>query len=148
MVLFESGVILIGGKIFSNIINDTSVKVVSIVETALIHNHTDVHELFTELDLDVRLAVINSLIKNIKKEQSNETVNICLKSLYDVITKINKITHDIDGIIEQHKEKYFSGWRQIDVDSQIIDIQKQSDLLDKRFSLLTNVIKFDNSINE
>ena len=83
MVLFESGVILIGGKIFSNIINDTSVKVVSIVETALIHNHTDVHELFTELDLDVRLAVINSLIKNIKKEQSNETVNICLKYDYE-----------------------------------------------------------------
>ena len=148
MVLFESGVLLIGGKIFSTVINDTASKIISVTETAIIHNHTDVHELFTELDLDVRLAVINSLIKNIKKEQSNETVNICLKSLYDVITKINKITHDIDDIIEQHKQKYFSGWRQIDVDSQIDEVRKQSDLLDKRFSLLTNVIKFDNSINE
>lgn len=148
MVLFESGVILIGGKIFSNIINDTSDKVVNIVETALVHNHTDVHQLFTELDLDVRLEVINSLIKNIKREHSNDTVNICLKSLYDVITKINKITHEIDGIIEQHKEKYFNEWRQIDVDLQINEIRKQSELLDKRFSLLTNVIKFDNSINE
>ena len=80
MVLFESGVIFIGGKIFSNIINDTSNKVVNILETAIIHNHTDVHKLFTELDLDVRLDVINSLIKNIKKENSNETVEICLKS--------------------------------------------------------------------
>ena len=148
MVLFESGVILIGGKIFSNIINDTSDKVVNIVETALVHNHTDVHQLFTELDLDVRLEVINSLIKNIKREHSNDTVNICLKSLYDVITKINKITHEIDGVIEQHKEKYFNEWRQIDVDLQINEIRKQSELLDKRFSLLTNVIKFDNSINE
>ena len=148
MVLFESGVILIGGKIFSNIINDTSNKVVNIVETAIIHNHTDVHELFTELDLDVRLAVINSLIKDIKKEHSNDTIKICLKSLYDVITKINKITHEIDGIIEQHKEKYFSGWRQIDVDSQIDEIRKQSDLLDNRFSLLINIVKFNNAGNQ
>ena len=140
MVLFESGVIFIGGKLFSNIINDTSNKVVNIVETALVHNHTDVHELFTELDLDVRLAVINSLIKHIKSEHSNETVNICLQSLYDVITKINKITHAIDTIIEEHKQKYFSGWRQIDVDLQIDEIRKQSDLLDKRFSLLINII--------
>ena len=120
----------------------------NIVETALIHNHTDVHELFTELDLDVRLAVINSLIKNIKKEHSNDTVKICLKSLYDVITKINKITHEIDGIIEQHKEKYFSGWRQIDVDSEIDEIRKQSDLLDNRFSLLINIVKFNNAGNQ
>ena len=144
MVLFESGVMLVGGKIFSNIINDTSVKVVNIVETALVHNHTDVHELFTELDLDVRLAVINSLIKNIKKEHSNETVNICLKSLYDVITNINKITHEIDDIIEQHKQKYFSGWRQIDVDSQIDQVRKQSDLLENRFSLLINIVNIEN----
>ena len=148
MVLFESGVIFIGGKIFSNIINDTSNKVVNILETAIIHNHTDVHELFTELDLDVRLDVINSLIKNIKKEHSNETVDICLKSLYNAITKINKNTHEIDDIIKQHKEKYFNEWRQINVESQICEIRKQSVLLDKRFSLLTNIVKFYNNVNE
>ena len=146
MVLFESGVMLIGGKIFSNIINDTSSKVVNIVETAITHNHTDVHELFTELDLDVRLDVINSLISNMKKEDSNETVNICLKSLYDVITKINKNTHEIDDIFKQHKEKYFNAWRQIDVESQICEIRKQSELLDKRFSLLANIVKFYNKV--
>ena len=65
-----------------------------------------------------------------------------------MITKINKITHEIDSIIDEHKEKYFSGWRQIDVDSRIDEIRKQSDLLDNRFSLLINIVKFDNAGNK
>ena len=65
MVLFESGIIMIGGRILSTIIGDTSTKVVSVLETALQFQHTDVHNVFIELDLEVRLAVIGSLINQI-----------------------------------------------------------------------------------
>ena len=54
MVLFESGLIMIGGRILSTIIGDTSTKVVSVLETALQFQHTDVHNVFVELDLEVK----------------------------------------------------------------------------------------------
>ena len=143
MVLLESSVLMLGGKIFSTLINDTASKIISVTETAIIHNHTDVHDIFTELDLDVRLEVINSLINHIKDE--NETIHICLKSILDVITEINKITNKIKLAQEEHREKYFNEWRAINVDEHILGLKKQSELLDKRFNLLVNIVRFEDS---
>ena len=143
MVLLESSVFLLGSKLFTTVINDTASKLINVTETAIIHNHTDVHEVFTELDLDDRLEVINSLINHIKDE--NETIHICLKSILDVITEINNITNKIKIVQEEHREKYFKDWRTIDVDEYIAEIKKQSELLDKRFELLVKVMGFEDS---
>ena len=143
MVILESSVLMLGGKIFSTVINDTASKIINVTETAIIHNHTDVHDIFTELDLDVRFEVINSLINHIKDD--NETIHICLKSILDVITEINSITNKIKIAQEEHREKYFNEWRTIDVDEYIVGLKKQSELLDKRFELLVKVMGFEDS---
>ena len=147
MVLFESSVLLIGSKIFSSVINDTAAKIISVTETAIIHNHTDVHNVFTELDLDVRLEVINSLIKHIKDQ--NEAVHVCLESLLSIIGEINKTTNKIKIAQTEHREKYFNQWRTINVDDYIEEIKKQSKILDKRFDLLVSIVNLgDNNIIE
>ena len=154
MVLIEGGVLFLGGKIFSTIVNDTTETIVNIIETSLHHNHKDVHEVFTELDLDVRLNVINSLINHISneiktnKDQSNkanhniEPINKCLEALYNVIKDINSNINLINKALQDHKQKYFSYWRHIDIDAYIDNARKLSDLLEKRFDLLVKVIKF------
>ncbi len=144
MVLFESGIIMLGTQIISNIINDTSTKVVSVLETSLVHAHEDVHKLLLELDLEVRLAVIGSLINHISDEHNkNESIKLCLKSVYDSITKISQEIHKIDEKIEEHKEKYFSNWRSVDFTNELQVIKFNSDILEKRFSLLVNIIKVE-----
>ena len=140
MVLFESGMLIIGNKIMSTIINDTSNKAVSVIETAIIHEHTDVHQLFIELDLEVRLAVIESLIRSVNTE--DDAVKLCIKALYDVITELNSNMKSIEESINEHKEKYFNSWRTLNLDDNIIRIKHNSELLEKRFTLFTDVSTF------
>ena len=141
MVLLESSVFLLGSKLFTTVINDTASKLINVTETAIIHDHKDLHEVLTELDLDMRLSVINSLVNNIK-HTGNDAVEICLKSILEVITNINNITDKIKIAQLEHREKYFNGWRAIDLDDYISEIIKQSELLEKRFGLFVNIIKF------
>ena len=61
-------------------------------------------------------------------------------SFYDV-----SIDNKIKIAQEEHREKYFNDWRTIDVDEYIAEIKKQSELLDKRFNLLVNIVKFEDS---
>ena len=143
MVLFESGLIMIGGRILSTLIGDTSTKVVSVLETALQFQHTDVHNVFVELDLEVRLAVIGSLINQITKEQHNKPIEICLKAIHDITVDINSLSEDVEEKIQEHSEKYFNGWRSIDFDIEIGEIRKKSDLLEKRFEMLLNLLKVE-----
>ena len=45
--------------------------------------------------------------------------------------------------IQEHSEKYFNGWRSIDFDVEIGEIRKKSDLLEKRFEMLLNLLKVE-----
>ena len=143
MVLFESGLIMIGGQILSTIIGDTSTKVVSVLETALQFQHTDVHNVFVELDLEVRLAVIGSLINQITKEQHNKSIEICLKAIHGITVDINGLIEGVEEKIQEHNEKYFNGWRSLDFDTEIGEIRKKSNLLEQRFDMLLNLLKVE-----
>jgi len=145
MVLFESGLIILGGQVFTNLIGDTSSKVVSVIESALQFQHTDIHEVLVELDLEVRLEVIGSLIKCITPEKHNEAIGISLQSIHKSITKIQEIMEQVELKIKEHSEKYFNSYRTLDFDREIKDIQQKSSLLEKRFQLLVDLMKIESN---
>ena len=93
------------------------------------------------MDLNSKLEIIHSLIKELNEEKLKEFQKISLKSIEILIDEINKELIDINQKINYHNSKYFSSWRSINLDNNINQLNDHNILLDKR---LDNLIKLLN----
>jgi len=112
------------------IITNDSIPEVNIIKNKII-----------QMDLNSKLEIIHSLIKELNEEKLKEFQKISLKSIEILIDEINKELIDINQKINYHNSKYFSSWRSINLDNNINQLNDHNILLDKR---LDNLIKLLN----
>ena len=112
------------------IVSNDSIPEVNIIKNKII-----------QMDLNSKLEIIHSLIKELNEEKLKEFQKISLKSIEILIDEINKELIDINQKINYHNSKYFSSWRSINLDNNINQLNDHNILLDKR---LDNLIKLLN----
>ena len=91
-----------------------------------------------ELDLEVKIEIIQSYIKNLDNID-NETLQICLKNIKIIIEKISKELKQIEKIKEEHQIKWFADYRVPNYENIFINLQKYTNIFNQRIDLLFKI---------
>jgi len=91
-----------------------------------------------ELDLEVKIEIIQSYIKNLDNID-NETLQICLKNIKQIIDKISYELKEIQNIKEEHKNKWFSNYRVPTYNNNFINLKKYTNIFNQRIDLLFKI---------
>lgn len=166
MALFIPTIIATG--IYAGIINTISSATVNtcfIIKNIYNYQNPDTNIFLRKLDIERRLCLIQSLIKNINIPQnstcdiniddinqsqlftmigSQQNINInplslCLRFIQETIQNINNILYKLDVKIKKHHAKWFNSWRVLNVKTLLDELEIQSQLLTNRFDDLTKI---------
>ena len=91
-----------------------------------------------ELDLEVKIEIIQSYIKNLDNID-NETLQICLKNINIIIEKISKELKQIEEIKAEHQNKWFANYRVPNYENIFINLQKYTNIFNQRLDLLFKI---------
>jgi len=124
---------LIGKQILGQAITDAAYSIYTSIGCIFSYD-TSISDTIIKLDIKERIKTVDSLIKNINK--TNETIEVCLNSLHDIIILIREDLHQINIKINTHKNKYLSSWRYLNCNKELIHLKLHSKLLERRFDYL------------
>ena len=94
------------------------------------------------LDINVKLDIINQFIKDIDDVILTKSTIKILKHIENIIVLINDEIKNINDEIENHDKKWFSRIRQSNCSEMFTNLKNHVKILDDRFSLLLKLIKF------
>ena len=92
----------------------------------------------SKLDIKLKLDLINTLIEKIPTNDINKLIE---NGLHELISNIKQTIEWIDNEIIQHNTKWFSGYRDINIDYKLNELKNLTLILDGRLLLLLNMNK-------
>lgn len=93
-----------------------------------------------ENDIKYRLEVISLYIEELEKKEDNTlSLKYCLDGLRFTIDRISMHLHSIHKKYTDHQLKYFSYFRKYDITKEINDLEKDINILNRRFKLLISL---------
>ena len=143
-----------------------------VVKSIYTHQNPDATKVIRELDIERRLKLVESVINTINKQSTkkgkmndlektqifemvgsevnlfNDPIELCLKSLQEIIEQIHHDLTAIDKKIAYHQTKWFNSWRSLNIKSLIETLQFHSRILDCRFNDLTKISVFLADLNK
>ena len=138
----------IGRQIVSQAISDASGTIYSTLGDIFYYS-PNVDKVLCELDIANRLTTMELLIKELNNGLHNideDSTQTCLENLHDMILRIREDLKQIGEKIKDHKNKWFSKFRSVDVKPQLYQLRLHATLLDKRYDLLVKTIEITNII--
>jgi hypothetical protein len=123
-----------------NLISASVKYSVLIVSNFMSYHHIKINEVLDEYDLISKLQIIEAIMKDINDENiQKESVKLAINNVHNTIDNINKNISQIDQIINNHKQKYFSNWRYLNYDNEIYELKRNIKLLDIRYQMLLEI---------
>ena len=155
--MLNPSTIMLGSKIASvvgiygtDIIGKTLTTTTKSIVNVIIHlttneypNSKDVRSLIFELDIEIKMKIIKALVDELNNnniKNLHKYVKISLDSLTEITEKIHFELKKIKEKIDYHNSLYFNNWRTLNCESNLINIKKYNNLLDKRIDLLTKML--------
>lgn len=150
---------VIGGTIIRTIGIDLTLKCISTITTSahsiygLISGLTsgsrpqNVVTVLKKLDIEQKVRVLESLIKNLRLGKHSETLSICLDGLKECLNNI-----EAELVIVQNRVTYnhslwvFKAWRSWGFDDCIINLTTFNDMLESRRIMFFQVLEVDNEL--
>jgi hypothetical protein len=104
----------------------------------------ELEQIEKDIDLFETIKIYESWIIEMGKlnkdwVETSNTVKICIESVHNVLEELHQLLKNIDKKISDHKLKWFSSWRRIDLTSEIAELKNKKSILDKRFNILQNI---------
>ena len=140
---------VIGGGVATvlgtNIINTVASTTVSTVLNTLsfAKNGTESNKMIIDIKQRIELFDIPNKIEVLKTMMSHEgktDVQLALEhGLDEIIKKINFIMEEVENEIKYHNSKWFSGYRSINLDDYIKELEILSKIIDSRISHLLQI---------
>ncbi len=138
----EIGVVslFIGQKLLTDTISSTTHNIYTILGRPSFNMYS-FDKIINQLDLTYKLKTIEAVLKEICNiEIDSDALKLTIESVHEMITYIHDDLHKIEKIILDHKNKWFSGYRSIDMESEVIDLRLHTQLLDSRYDLLLKTL--------
>ena len=95
------------------------------------------------LDLRATTTVIDALCRTNDIDRKSECVQIAFKNLQSILVVIHDTLETVSLISDQHKLKYFHGYRSIDNTQYLENLILNSELLHKRFALFATLYQIN-----
>jgi hypothetical protein len=134
--------VLYAGKLFNETSKQMFVKIWDIVH----EKHDDLKELIKFIDLDSRVELIESVVRDITDDMKihkispNHSLELALCQIKNIITDIHSDLNDIKKGIEYHKTLWFNYIRIPEYYKIIEKVKEDKKILDSRFDNLVKVI--------
>lgn len=130
-------------------VKTTSNGIIGTIKYISSYNNIDITLLKKDLeniDLENKITIINQFIEEIENTKNiKESIKSSIKSVHDILDKINIELESIKEDIEYHQTKYFNSWRTLCCDNKIENLKTHDSILNNRFDLLVKLLsaKFD-----
>lgn len=130
-------------------VKTTSNGIIETIKYISSYNNVDITLLKKDLeniDLESKIIIINQFIEEIENTKNiKESIRSSIKSVHDILDKINIELESIKEDIEHHQTKYFNSWRTLCCDNKIENLKIHNSILNNRFDLLVKLLsaKFD-----
>jgi hypothetical protein len=114
-----------------------------LIKNFVSYHHTPIKEVIDEFDLIAKLEIIEAVMKDIENEKINDKQSItkALDNLRLVVENIHNLLQKIDNIIKGHEQKYFSKWRSLYYENEILELKRNIRLMDLRYSMFLEILK-------
>ena len=99
-------------------------------------NLRDYHRRIVKLDVEDKINIVNQIINQPKRSDS---IRLLEPSTRAITEEILKSLTTIIGMLDQHKEKWFSGYRNIYLEEELKDLEAKVAVLDQKLSLLFEI---------
>lgn len=110
--------------------------------------YSDVGETIQKLDLDLKIRVLESLMKNLKTEKHSEALQMCLTALGDCLISIEKELCDVYTKTNFNRSiKIMRSYRAQSFENNIKKLCIYSDTLDSRKELLFEILGIDKHLH-
>ena len=126
----------IGKELLSKAFSETSSSIFNGLDELKKYNHYDFEKLIIQLDLELKMKIIESYIKDIEEKSPNETIKISIESILSIIKKMNIEIYEINNEINIHKTKWFYSMRNPNIKDKINNLVNHSIIFDKKINLL------------
>lgn len=141
--ILVSSSLLIGKEMFTQTITTTTKNIYNGIDKILLNNNLQFKELLEDLDITIKLDIINTFILDIHSNNTifNESVSKTFKYLEEILKTIELEIENINNEIINHNEKWFSRFRSSKSSYMLQKLVKHIKILDDRFELLMKLIK-------
>lgn len=133
----------INSKMISTISNITT-NSYQIITSLMQKSNIQINTIIEKYDLERKLLLINSFIETLQSTTYStyqKTIDISLQYLKNSISTICDLLININMTIHNHQQKWFIGWRSINIDHLLQKLEHHTSLLDKRFNELLKIVK-------
>lgn len=105
-------------------------------------SHPYVREEIEKLDLEPVMKTVDAFAKEIEPERYNlpQSVALSLSSLEDVVLRVHEALLALRTLEENHKSKWFWGWRRSNFEPLMKHLASLKQILDKRIDLFLKVV--------
>lgn len=138
--LIISSSFLLGKDLATKAISNTSNNIFKELNSLNADGDFVFKSLLEELDINSKLDIINSFVKEIEPETHNDTIKKSLKYLHEILEKINLEIETIRKEIEEHKQKFFYYFRTPNYKNTLQKLKLHIKIFDDRFNLLIKLI--------
>ena len=121
---------LLGKQILSQAVSDASGTIYESLGS-IFSSDIRIDNYIRRFDLKNRINMVEMIIKNI--DNYNIVIESSITSLHDIILDIRSNLKEIENKIKLHKYKYLNRWRKIDCRTELLKLEQNSQILDKRF---------------
>ena len=148
MALYVAGQIItmtIGRHLVSKAINDSTTNIYSSLSSIYYYSKS-VEKIIKELDIENKLKTIETTCASLNEAAlKSRSIDNCLEAIHEIILNIKCDLNIINKKLAKHKKKYFNGWRSINIQKYISNLEFHCGILDKRYALLANTITILNN---
>ncbi len=114
-----------------------------LIKNFVSYHYTPIKEVIDEFDLIAKLEIIEAVMKDIENEKINDKQSIIksLDNLRLIVENIHNLLKKIDNIIKDHEQKYFSKWRSLYYENEILELKRNIRLMDLRYNMFLEILK-------
>jgi DNA-binding transcriptional MerR regulator len=135
---------LVGNDLLVKTISSTTSSICSAVTQLTSYDQPYIKEVLnelTEIDLEFSTSVIKELVDERKDKDTNASIKQALWGVNETLEKINNELQELKEAIDDHNQKYFSGWRIFNNKKVIVRIRELKKILNSRYSILIDLLK-------
>ena len=130
---------LIGKEMIAQVIKETANTAYGAMYQFI--DHPEINKALKELDTKAVLQKTENIIKNINLHEINETINVILNQLHQIICEIIDDLSKINYSLTKYKKKWFRFARRADYKPYLEKLKVDHQLLDKRLNSLFELLK-------
>ena len=124
----------------NEIIKDTTKNIYTLITNINNNNVKYVNDIIDDLDIVKNIEIVDTLFEHNKSIILTSPQKTALNNLHDISIIIKKELNEINNDLEYLQTIYFSYLRPCPYKSKLINLQKHSNKLNKRFDLVIKLL--------